>query len=248
MTIQAGAVETYGLSPRVRGNPSGGSEQVAASGSIPACAGEPSGHALLPTGRSVYPRVCGGTPAPAYRRGPESGLSPRVRGNPSSCALSGEPGRSIPACAGEPHSEMPTVWARTVYPRVCGGTGWENLQDIPREGLSPRVRGNQIRPFTSAGSWRSIPACAGEPLAVYGAEPSLEVYPRVCGGTARAVELATSAGGLSPRVRGNRHPSATRRGTIGSIPACAGEPRLLGFIRTSPTVYPRVCGGTIEAP
>ena len=50
-----------GLSPRVRGNPSGGGGEVWASGSIPACAGEPeilSNAALMPP---VYPRVCGGT-------------------------------------------------------------------------------------------------------------------------------------------------------------------------------------------
>ena len=50
-----------GLSPRVRGNRSRSSGDRASTGSIPACAGEPSrprpGRRLF----TVYPRVCGGT-------------------------------------------------------------------------------------------------------------------------------------------------------------------------------------------
>ena len=32
----------------------------------------------------------------------------------------------------------------------------------------------------------------------------------------------------------------------GSIPACAGEPKVLGSIAISQQVYPRVCGGTLR--
>ena len=31
----------------------------------------------------------------------------------------------------------------------------------------------------------------------------------------------------------------------GSIPACAGEPRMGADVRTQDKVYPRVCGGTV---
>ena len=50
----------------------------------------------------VYPRACGGTAYSASVSVAQSGLSPRLRGNPpavSSCVV---PLRSIPAPAGEP--------------------------------------------------------------------------------------------------------------------------------------------------
>ena len=74
------------------------------------------------------------------------------------------------------------------------------------------------------------------------------VYPRVCGGTGWLVGCAIKQSGLSPRVRGNL--SALPSSTIAarSIPACAGEPtRPCSEVRT-PTVYPRVCGGTTVPP
>ena len=53
--------------------------------------------------------------------------------------------------------------------------------------------------------------------------------------------------GLSPRVRGNPLDYAPGDCGEGSIPACAGEPSTRRT--SSPTwwVYPRVCGGTMEA-
>ena len=50
--------------------------------------------------------------------------------------------------------------------------------------------------------------------------------------------------GLSPRVRGNRDGARRRPRERGSIPACAGEPRLGGGLVKELEVYPRVCGGT----
>ena len=124
-TLDAGVVKQQGvgLSPRVRGNPLRLNLNLAAVGSIPACAGEP--HPPSPRRGSppVYPRVCGGTPPlghyPAPRRKvyprvcggtrrsvlddrQREGLSPRVRGNPSASAYPTGRRRSIPACAGEP--------------------------------------------------------------------------------------------------------------------------------------------------
>ena len=50
--------------------------------------------------------------------------------------------------------------------------------------------------------------------------------------------------GLSPRARGNPHGVAVAPGSVGSIPACAGEPRSRAPPQAPPTVYPRVRGGT----
>ena len=52
--------------------------------------------------------------------------------------------------------------------------------------------------------------------------------------------------GLPPRVRGNRPRRTHLHPKHGSIPACAGEPSQPTRRHTSPTVYPRVCGGTVR--
>ena len=66
----------------------------------------------------------------------------------------------------------------------------------------------------------------------------------MCGGTtALALQNAVNRG-LSPRVRGNPLIVAVVMSLSGSIPACAGEPRISGRAAEFHRVYPRVCGGT----
>ena len=213
-----------GLSPRVRGNRRWHPAGEDATGSIPACAGEPHIHALATN--------------------TEYGLSPRVRGNPSGPPASGSSHRSIPACAGEPshiveRTPRPRVYPRvcggtsvcassrnrkqglsprvrgnptftrwpptrnTVYPRVCGGTRQARRRLEVVIGLSPRVRGNRLILSNEPHDLGSIPACAGEPHVITHSEDLGTVYPRVCGGTYASVQSACPSEGLSPRVRGN---------------------------------------------
>ena len=70
-----------GRSPRVRGSRQGVSDYRPFPGSIPACAGEPSGPAGRGAGGGVDPRVCGGARACSPIRAPSRGRSPRVRGS-----------------------------------------------------------------------------------------------------------------------------------------------------------------------
>ena len=70
----------------------------------------------------------------------------------------------------------------------------------------------------------------------------------MCGGTIPAVGWGLFLLGLSPRVRGNPSAVGVRMGGIGSIPACAGEPRQPGVVPRLAPVYPRVCGGTDKLP
>ena len=91
-----------GLSPRVRGNPDAECAGAGRCRSIPACAGEPGGVNTRGQSAAVYPRVCGGTFLTRPSLGTMSGLSPRVRGNPSGADLRIPDVGSIPACAGEP--------------------------------------------------------------------------------------------------------------------------------------------------
>ena len=111
-----------------------------------------------------------------------------------------------------------------VYPRVCGGTGTSVAWPIAAQGLSPRVRGNLCSCVYVRGTFRSIPACAGEPMACGFVQVSVKVYPRVCGGTLAEYTTSHPLSGLSPRVRGNLQARIYDEQHGRSIPACAGEP------------------------
>ena len=191
--------------------------------------------------------MCGGT---SRRPGPTAsrpGLSPRVRGNRRRPpARPGRP-RSIPACAGEPGSRGGGAGLSWVYPRVCGGTVLPSELLCAHQGLSPRVRGNLVSFDAADAVGGSIPACAGEPHRTLPALVGAPVYPRVCGGTLRLSGIAATGAGLSPRVRGNHWLVCSGGWNVGSIPACAGEPRPAPGCRTTSEVYPRVCGGTMPA-
>ena len=156
-----------------------------------------------------------------------SGLSPRVRGNRRWGNSSSRGPGSIPACTGEP---SPGRWRGRgdgVYPRVYGGTLPITLAVLARAGLS---------------AWASF---ASRPS---GGGPRARVYPRVYGGTFSWVYGHDQSEGLSPRVRGNRRHDLDLRGRARSIPACTGEPVPVSINGLSPTVYPRVYGGTTEIP
>ena len=56
--------------------------------------------------------------------------------------------------------------------------------------------------------------------------------------------MGATMAGLSPRVRGNRVSAPSGPSSLGSIPACAGEPLRLSLDWSALSVYPRVCGGT----
>ena len=135
-------MDVWGLSPRVRGNPDAIKSAPAAKRSIPACAGEPKDQPRRLVVTAVYPRVCGGTPPAHWLTSYPTGLSPRVRGNLFRQPAQSAAVWSIPACAGEPLSNLRRQGRRRVYPRVCGGTRGLAVLKAGRAALSPRVRGN----------------------------------------------------------------------------------------------------------
>ena len=180
--------------------------------SIPACAGEPRCKRRRQDDDGSIP-ACAGEPGHGRLATlpVRESVYPRVCGGTGHRRRSARWGfnRSIPACAGEPTvatgSQPASLFVR-VYPRVCGGTD-------ARRSKRPAVR-------------TSIPACAGEPRSAYQAVTGLS--PRVRGNLADMFRLSTSRHtiGLSPRVRGNHNLGylGDPRYSIGSIPACAGEP------------------------
>ena len=172
------------------------------------------------------------------------GLSPRARGNPDCRQWSLSDSGTIPACAGEPSRSLVGRWRDWDYPRVRGGTSRTAALDCYNSGLSPRARGNRVRPQVEDADPGTIPACAGEPSSSVVRSRWQRDYPRVRGGTRSARSRAVLSSGLSPRARGNRSTSHRAGCGIGTIPACAGEPlspcRLVAILRD----YPRVRGGT----
>ena len=233
-----------GLSPRVRGNRSASVRSEGYTGTIPACAGEPSSLARSPKPKKDYPRVCGGTHIQPVSSGGAPGLSPRVRGNRAAPAPPRRRDGTIPACAGEPKRENYDLGHYRDYPRVCGGTRRRRGSRNGIQGLSPRVRGNRRGRRGRATPRGTIPACAGEPGSSPMTGARMRDYPRVCGGTEVLYVPRSTKLGLSPRVRGNPLRGGRAAGRVGTIPACAGEPGHQQHRGRRHQDYPRVCGGT----
>ena len=139
----------------------------------------------------------------------------------------------------------PAICSR-VYPRLRGGTGSGGIEIVLWLGLSPLARGNPRapRPYPRCGG--SIPACAGEPQPEPATAAPFGVYPRLRGGTQLITGEAKRGGGLSPLARGNPLSMRQSCGVVGSIPACAGEPRSGCRQRFCARVYPRLRGGTVR--
>ncbi len=224
MRIRTPPGRSSGLSPRVRGNrlKRGGLRDPV--GPIPACAGEPRRLAALCRIAGAYPRVCEGTVSESRWISRRMGLSPRVRGNRAPRMDDGALWGPIPACAGEPHAGTTARRFTTAYPRVCGGTKPASCRRQWSAGLSPRVRGNQREDQAPLSRPGPIPACAGEPTSRRMPSSTSRAYPRVCGGTWKALQGWLIDAGLSPRVRGNRRRGQCGKHAPGPIPACAGEP------------------------
>ena len=233
-----------GLSPRVRGNPARRRSRPDSCRSIPAGAGKPPGSARLAAVRRVYPRGCGETGVTRSLTAPPPGLSPRVRGNHRIDGRLLRRRGSIPAGAGKPRRTSSGSCPARVYPRGCGETPWPvDWNDLER-GLSPRVRGNPLRPEADRAGRGSIPAGAGKPRPAPGRRAQTGVYPRGCGETEIPAGTHQTIQGLSPRVRGNRLRPAARTRLGGSIPAGAGKPAWGPSFSLAGRVYPRGCGET----
>ena len=119
---------------------------------------------------------------------------------------------------------------------------WMAAEGAEAIGLSPRVRGspsfNPLPPYKPG----SIPAGAGQPRKTSASSIPIRVYPRGCGAATPSMATISQSHGLSPRVRGSRHPRLTPRQKPGSIPAGAGQPHGPRRNTRPAEVYPRGCG------
>ena len=174
--------QALGLSPRGRGKPSRQRRLIFNYRSIPAWAGE-TREFPTPTARAaVYPRVGGGNGIVRVALASGGGLSPRGRGKRGRAAARECQRGSIPAWAGETHAAADYGVIRGVYPRVGGGNRCSAKARRALSGLSPRGRGKRSANSTMFPALGSIPAWAGETVALFVIGAGLAVYPRVGGG------------------------------------------------------------------
>ena len=108
---------------------------------IPAWAGNrmPHWQAWRPT--AVHPRVGGEQGAARRVMASDGGSSPRGRGTGRRPARGQQPGRFIPAWAGNRVMVAPKSWPAPVHPRVGGEQGARPRRYSPVAGSSPRGRG-----------------------------------------------------------------------------------------------------------
>ncbi len=168
----------HGVDPRVRGaagrscrgrwgregrSPRGG-DNVNRHGSIPACAGQPTGESRLFHLSQVDPRVRGAAEDRLFVAVIKAGRSPRARGSLLVRSLTTSTAGSIPACAGQPIRRCDKSFFSWVDPRVRGAAQIVALSELPMTGRSPRARGSPAKSCRTCIAGRSIPACAGQPI------------------------------------------------------------------------------------
>ena len=237
------ATRATGPSPRARGSRRVVDPRQGCAGSIPACAGEPRSRCRVAGPSGVHPRVRGGADPDTSACPLVSGPSPRARGSRRCARPPSEPLGSIPACAGEPPARRQRTAPCWVHPRVRGGATAPGNGGGVGMGPSPRARGSHVMDGLARGALGSIPACAGEPPRITSWPHLVGVHPRVRGGACFVRTLGPRLKGPSPRARGSPQVRRCEHDAVGSIPACAGEPRPVCAAIPPPKVHPRVRGG-----
>ena len=244
MQIGYQSAAAAGLSPPTRGILIGRIQGAHNAGSIPAYAGDPVLGACAYARGRVYPRLRGGSRQRARRRYWARGLSPPTRGIRGRAHRdTGAPG-SIPAYAGDPDPAGTSRRRREVYPRLRGGSHKRMVSRAIAEGLSPPTRGIRLPSLFFLCLGRSIPAYAGDPLALALLSLSWQVYPRLRGGSAQRGHWARPPIGLSPPTRGIQQAVRCVVLEFRSIPAYAGDPCIVATPVLASTVYPRLRGGS----
>ena len=175
-----------------------------------------------------------------------AGLSPPTRGILPERARETLHRRSIPAYAGDPCPPADTRLICEVYPRLRGGSGIPASPPTPTAGLSPPTRGIRHPLARQPRQRGSIPAYAGDPIAIRNLRYSITVYPRLRGGSQYSCLGQSRLCGLSPPTRGIPAFARTQRSCRGSIPAYAGDPSVSAPPVAAATVYPRLRGGSIQ--
>ena len=212
-----------GSSPQARGTREARGVSHAPHRLIPAGAGNTHPSAPSQRRRSAHPRRRGehcnaSTPATTH-----SGSSPQARGTRGQRRHRRDPGRLIPAGAG--NTSSPPRWAPSspAHPRRRG----EHMRVFSSRhsvaGSSPQARGTQEWTQIVSGVARLIPAGAGNTDEVGGALIAIAAHPRRRGEHSDQRLHCGAGTGSSPQARGT-HPECPRRSPLRRlIPAGAGN-------------------------
>ena len=128
---------------------------------------------------------------------------------------------------------------------MCGADALDGLDDVVREGSSPRVRSRHCVIAVASYAIGIISACAEQtvpqkPMAV----PSRD-HLRVCGADYAANGVPFCAMGSSPRVRSRPFMGDSQCAYGGIISACAEQTDLHALFGTSGRDHLRVCGADL---
>ena len=157
------------------------------------------------------------------------GSSPHSRGTRMNNGRHCEPFGIIPAFAGNTHSCLFRRLLNRDHPRIRGEhRGWMRSRQTGR-GSSPHSRGTRTILFVVETFKGIIPAFAGNTLNTPGAERHPWDHPRIRGEHVGAVIVIISLVGSSPHSRGTPLCSWRLYGSIGIIPAFAGNTNLTRF-------------------
>ena len=112
-----------GSSPHARGTPDGNDKPPHVRRFIPACAGNARASLFQWAGMSVHPRMRGERRSYLREILALVGSSPHARGTRWKCFPRPDPGRFIPACAGNACTPPACTLTRAVHPRMRGERG-----------------------------------------------------------------------------------------------------------------------------
>ena len=193
------SLERVGVSPHLRGQPSGSRAPGADLGCIPAPAGPARDNRGRRAVAEVYPRACG-----ASRRfsSTYTGVSPQPRGQLASTSRSSINRRCIPALAGPVGLGAIHVPTSEVYPRACGACPSSSKWSASSAGVFPQLRGQQAQGEPEADAPGCIPAPAGPAASGHLTALIPMVYPRRRGASLLLMTMRHSLRGVSPHVRG----------------------------------------------
>ncbi len=108
-------------------------------------------------------------------------------------------------------------------PAPAGNANVASLDDLLRDGSSPRLRGTRVVGARDAAGGRFIPAPAGNASSSHSIWPLPPVHPRACGERRQLERAGINGGGSSPRLRGTPIPTKLEHDLPRFIPAPAGN-------------------------
>ena len=151
-----------GSSPRMRGKPVHGGENIVIRGLIPAHAGKTVALEVSRLEAGAHPRACGENGREGEYVRTVEGSSPRMRGKPGTPKLTAINDGLIPAHAGKTASLSCLMGLTRAHPRACGENQTHQLGWVLFAGSSPRMRGKPPPFDCDPPAPRLIPAHAGK--------------------------------------------------------------------------------------